>query len=107
MAVNIDNPNAFGLDLQKMVYNLDINGSNWLSGVTTEALQISEKSKSALTLPVSLNFLELGSSVYQIVSGGEELAYRFSGNVDLGSTLPMLPKANLDFDKSGNIPVIK
>ena len=107
VAVNIDNPNAFGLDLQKMVYNLDINGSNWLSGVTTEALQISEKSKSALTLPVSLNFLELGSSVYQIVSGGEELAYRFSGNVDLGSTLPMLPKANLDFDKSGNIPVIK
>ncbi len=105
VGVNINNPNGFSLNLHKMDYNLNVNGKNWVSGITNEALSVDEHGKSTLKLPVSLNFLDLGSSVFQLLSGNNELSYRFNGNVDLGSSLPMLPKANLDFDKTGNFTV--
>lgn len=102
LGIKINNPNAFGMILNKLNYDLNINGQPWGSGVTSNAMNVNQKGESEIKIPLSLNFLQIGTGVYQMLRGGGALDYQLKGDVDLGSTLPLLQNLQLNFDRNGN-----
>jgi LEA14-like dessication related protein len=105
--LEIDNPNAFNLLADNLSYNFRVNEQSWVKGMLTEQIQISEKDKSSMSIPISLNFLSLGQTALQLLSGNQEINYSFQGNVDLDSALPVFNQVQLPIDKTGQLNIIK
>ncbi len=101
LQLRMDNPNAFALLLNRFDYELHVNGKPWATGMGTNQVQVGSKGESAITIPISMDFAQIGISVYQMLSGGEQFDYSFTGNLNVGSSLPLLEQATLPFNKSG------
>jgi LEA14-like dessication related protein len=67
--VAIDNPNNFSLDLSDFNYQLNINGKNWGEGKSSISSSIPKKGKGTIDIPLELNFLSMGKSVYNLING--------------------------------------
>jgi LEA14-like dessication related protein len=107
LTIGINNPNSFGFIINTLRYGLDINRARWIDGQTSQKATIQEKNNNTLHIPFSLNFLQVGSSLYQEISRGGSLNYQFSGKANLSSTLEILGKVDLPFDISGQIDLTK
>jgi len=105
--IDIKNPNALNFLVNNFNYSLDVNGKNWIKGLLDKPLEIKKKGKQTVTLPVSLNFLEMGSAVYQLLSGNQKLQYRLRGKADFNSDFALLKAFSLPFDKNGKIDLSK
>lgn len=107
LMVRLSNPNALSMMLERFQYHLEINGMRWISGDLKENIQVTSKSESHIEIPISLDLLQMGRSVYQILTGGESLRYQFGGELDLTTSIALLSNVSLPFDRSGSIKVIK
>jgi len=70
-------------------------------------MQIKEKGDSIIEIPITVDFLKAGMTVYQIINGSKSINYQLGGNLDLTTSLPILGKVNLPFDLSGRTDLIK
>ncbi|MBD3183155.1 hypothetical protein GF312_12745 [Candidatus Poribacteria bacterium] len=107
LGVAISNPNAFSMILKKIQYQFDVNNLNWISGEAKEGMQILEKGQGTVDIPITLNFIEMGRSVYQLIRGNKAINYKFGGNVDLNTSVPLLGQVNLPFDKTGTVNIVR
>ncbi|MCG8606123.1 LEA type 2 family protein [bacterium] len=105
--LKLDNPNAFSFNLDAIKYEFDVNNSQWLNGTSSETSRIGAEDAGNLRIPISLNFLQIGRSVYQLLNGSEPLQYRLKGEFDLGLSIPLLGQVTLPFDRTGVIPVTR
>ena len=103
LGLSIDNPNSFGFNLSEMDYSIDLAGSRVASGKTQKAFSVGSKEESTLTLPISLGFTELGSSLRSMLkSNSIEIAISSSTVLDspLGSMkLPLEMTQEVDILK--------
>lgn len=108
LKLDLDNPNAFALALTKLNYDFNINGSTWAKGLAAEPIQLSQKGKSAVRIPISLNLLQVGQSLYQMLTKKEQkFDYSLKANMDLQSSIPMLGQINLPVDKTGQLQILR
>lgn len=107
LSVEIDNPNGFAFFINAMDYHFDVDGITWLKGISNKNMQIGSKQSNVIDLPISLNLLQIGSSVKDVIAEGKPLSYDFSGNIELGTTVPLLEKVKLPFKKNGEISIIR
>ena len=107
LELEIDNPNAFGFSLKSLDYNFQVNGQEWAQGLTNRAVQIAEKGKGTLSIPVSLNFLEMGQTVFRLLSGDNTVNYNFDGKFALDSSLPLLKDINLPVTRAGELVITR
>jgi len=107
LKVAVDNPNAFAMMFDQLNYNFSINGLNWVSGKSSSTTKINEKGEGIVSIPVSLDFLTMGRSVYNLINGTSELNYKFNGDMDVSSTVSLLGKHTMPFDHSGTIKLNK
>jgi len=107
LKVKMWNPNAFSFALKRMKYSFDISGKQWLSGNKAENMQVSAKSESILDFPISLNFFEIGRSVFQLLSGNEPLAYNFKGRFEIETSVPLIGTLDFPFHQTGRLPLVK
>ncbi|HCT53050.1 MAG TPA: hypothetical protein DF712_11380 [Balneola sp.] len=105
LILNIDNPNAFGVSLSDMEYNITINGLESISGKSNNLIQIDEKSSGIISVPVSLNFIQLGRSAYNLIKSDQPLEYSLSGNSNVSATLPFFEPSYYSFDRSGTVNI--
>lgn len=105
--IDIKNPNALSFITGNLNYDLEVNGKNWIKGKIDKAIKINKKAKQTVTIPVTLNFLEMGSAVYQMLSGDSKLQYHLKGKSDFSSDFKLLKSFSLPFDKKGNIDLTK
>ncbi len=105
--LTVENPNAFSLLLDKLDYNFSVNGTDWAGGVTSKPLRIAEKGRGAISIPISLNFLQIGQGVMQLLSGGGQATYNFTGKVDLHTSLPIIGSVQLPIHKSGQLRIAR
>jgi LEA14-like dessication related protein len=107
LVLKIDNPNIFGFDLTNLDYNLSVDGNRWAQGRAAKIGEISAGNQSVLNLPIALNFIELGRSVYNLINSGHNLNYHLTGKLDInGKGLP-LQLQGAGFDRSGKIDLEK
>jgi LEA14-like dessication related protein len=97
----VDNPNAFSIALDKLNYDLKVNGKRWASGDMQSLGAISSQQKNMIRLPVSLNFIELGSGLYGLLNSGDNLNYSLSGKLDASSDHPLIGNFAMPFDNNG------
>lgn len=107
LSLKMNNPNVFSMILDKMQYDFKLNGLSIISGLSNKSMQMKEKGESIIDIPVSVDFLTVGMSAYQILNGNKTLNYQLGGNLDLTSSLPLLGKVNLPFELSGKTNLIK
>lgn len=105
LKLQLDNPNGFGMNVDAMQYNLEVNGSNWASGNALNGTSIQENGTTELNIPISLNIGQMGMSAYRILSGSESLDYSFDSNLKFNALHSLLGSSDFDFSKSGKIPI--
>ncbi len=101
VGANIDNPNSFGIDINKLIYNLSINGKQWAKSDVDKTISLSEKGSSSLSIPLELNFLEMGSSLYKTLMQGKEMNYDLTGDMKFDAGHPLLKGVDAPFSKTG------
>jgi len=105
--LKIKNPNSLLLNLNNLNYNLDVSGYNWVRGTSNVLNQVSPKGESILKIPVSLNFAEMGLNLFSLLTGSSNLDYRFTGDLDVGTSWDLLKDVRLSLDESGKVPLLK
>ena len=101
--IEIQNPNAFALQLEKIKYNFSVNQRKWASINLLKSKTISKKGESTLSIPMSVSFTEIGQSAFQLVSGGGEVAYYLDGTLTLGIPEWSIKAAPIMFEKKGTV----
>jgi LEA14-like dessication related protein len=105
LQLHMNNPNAFDLLLNQFDYEFMVNGKPWAKGMELKQVQVGSKGESAINIPIELDFAQIGFTVYQVLSGEEQLDYSLQGKLNLGSSLPLLQQATLPFNKSGLLDI--
>lgn len=107
LKIRLTNPNAISFVLKNLDYQFDVNDRQWIDGSATRSMNLAAKGESILDIPISLNFMQMGQSVLQLLRGSEPLNYQFQGRLDLSSSLPLLGDVSLPFDRMGEVKLIK
>jgi len=107
LKINVNNPNTFNFLVNNLNYDFIINGQTWAKGLTRSQMRVQEKGESTISIPISLNFMEMGRTIYQMISGDQKLNYQLKGNLDLNTSLPLLGQVNLPIDRVGEINILK
>ncbi len=107
LKLTINNPNALKLLVNSLDYNVAVGGRSWLKGKTSKLVQITGKGESTLTLPVKLSFSEMGTSIYQVLSGSNSLEYSFDGLADVGADNPIFKPVKLPLNTAGSVRITK
>ena len=100
--LEINNPNAFQLGLKNFNYKLNINKQTWGEGISTVPRNIAEKSTGTVSIPMKLNLLTMGNSVYQLLNGDQRLNYQLSGNMTLDTGLNTFRAYRMPLNISGS-----
>ncbi len=105
--IQIDNPNTFDLVVNQLNYDLTINGKGWAKGLISKTVEINRNQPALISLPIQLDFLQMGQSVYQLVTGKQDLNYELNGDLHLNTSYELLKNLNLPIEKSGKLTIIK
>lgn len=107
--LEVDNPNGFGLLVNALSYDLNVNGRNWIEGNNQDNITINKNNSNRIAIPISLNVTEIGSSVVQLLNSSSGLDYTLTGSVDFGASHPLLENLQTDFsfDQAGDVPLIR
>lgn len=107
LKMEVDNPNVFGLGLNALNYDLTVNGQRWASGNKVNVGKIQKNGKSEISLPVTLNFMELGSGIYSLLNSNQALDYQFSGKLKANGDHPLIGNFSLPFDNRGSTTLVQ
>lgn len=107
VGIMVKNPNAFGVDIRKLVYQLNVNGKTWLSSTLKQTLSLAERGSQQLNVPVSLNLVEIGSGIASALDKSAPLSYRLNGDMNFDTSLPQLKDVAAPFDLGGKISISK
>ena len=107
LKLNVDNPNVFAVLLNSIHYNLNVNGLNWVEGQTPSNLTLKEKKNQTVSIPLTLNFIQIGTSAYQMLTGNKDLSYQLNGALDLSVPKMNIPMSSFSFDQNGQVTVKK
>ena len=105
--MTVENPNAFSLDLQGFTYDLQVADRTWIEGKEVRNLSFPRKKTSTVALPISLNIVEVGRSVVDLLSGNRTLGYRFSGDTTILTDVPLLSAYPFSFAIEGETEVFR
>lgn len=103
--LNLKNPNAFGLILNMLSYDLQVNGETLATSTFTEQVKASSNGATNITIPISLNTLKIGASVIKLLRNSNDVHYQLKGSIDMGTTHPLLKETIFNFLESGDLPV--
>lgn len=107
LGLKLNNPNVFSMVLGGLNYQFKLNKQDIISGLSNNSTQIKGKGDSMIEIPISLDFFQVGKSVYQILNGNKNLDYGLDGKLDLTTSLPLLGQVSLPFNLSGKTEIIR
>ncbi len=99
--LEIDNPNAFDLALKNFNYKLDVNDKTWGEGTGATPNSIPQKSTGTIRIPLTLNLMTMGQSVYQLLNGDQRFAYQLAGSITIDTGLDFLRAYKMPLNISG------
>lgn len=91
LKLRVANPNYFALTYSNATYALNVNGEEWLNSRLNRSIELMPKSDVVISIPIDVNLQRWGTTVYRILTRGEEFDYALSGKGDLNVGLPDFP----------------
>jgi LEA14-like dessication related protein len=107
MKLGVENPNSFSMIINSMTYQLLVQNRQWAGGEAGKNVQVGENAEDSIDLDFSLDFVEIGRSVYTMITSGEDFDYQLKGNFDAATSDPLLGRVNVPFEESGTFNVIR
>jgi LEA14-like dessication related protein len=108
LRLKVNNPNALDLRLDNLNYTFNVNGQNWAKGVSVTPLELYQKKETTLNIPMTLNFITMGKTVYTSLSESAPLNYDLTGSCDLVSSLLKTARpVNLPIRRSGQVRLVR
>jgi LEA14-like dessication related protein len=92
LKMRVANPNYFAVTYSNATYALKVNGEEWLNSRLNRSIEIMPKSDVVLSIPIDVNLQRWGTTVYRILTRGEEFSYALNGKGDLSVGLPDFPE---------------
>ena len=107
LKLDCENPNKFDLGLDGFDYSFGVAGNEWINSNYTKKVSLKSGGNAEISIPIKLNFLQVGSSVYSLLTGNSKLDYFLKGDMNVSSGLPILGKQIIKLDKSGKVNLLK
>ncbi|MDC7232080.1 MAG: LEA type 2 family protein [Spirochaetales bacterium] len=104
--MNVENPNAFDVGLNKFTGALEVNNQNWAELSTLKAVDFPSKEQGEIGFQFRLEFLSMGRTVRDLLADQKALNYDFSGNISLDSSLDLMQEATLPLNISGSVDLV-
>ncbi|MBW9268997.1 MAG: LEA type 2 family protein [Candidatus Thiodiazotropha sp. (ex. Lucinisca nassula)] len=102
LELEVENPNRFALILQRLDYQLKLNGIDVGQGAAAQSLNIDKQGKGRVRLPLSLDLQKAGSGLYSALMGGRGLSYELSGMLDASGDTPLIGDIKIPLDRQGS-----
>ncbi len=97
MTLEVGNRNPFPVDLSGLNYGLKLGGREIASGRAGRVSAIDENGAVTVRIPLDVSFLELGKTVFSLLSGSSA-QYELFGDMQVGGK-------EIPFQKAGKIPL--
>lgn len=94
-ALQVTNPNSFGVSVNGIEYDLKLNGRNFTSGEIEDGFKLAKNEASTVNIPIRLNYLDVFSSLKELSRSGKA-PYELTGSVKTGVV-------NVPFSESGTV----
>ncbi len=97
-----------GLDLlvNNFQYGLNVAGNNWIDG-TINSINLNSAGEKTINVPIKLSFLDMGRSVYNMITGDAELDYKLFGDFKVSADHPLLNATSFSFEDISKIKINK
>ena len=97
----LENPNQIGLDLRRLVYKLEVEGTQVGEGELPAGIQVPPRGSAAIAIPVRLRWRDI-PRLTEVLLSRAEVGYRITGSVGVGSALGIL---DLPFDHQDRVAI--
>ncbi|MDB4967893.1 MAG: hypothetical protein JWN44_3582 [Myxococcales bacterium] len=97
----VENRNAIGIDLAKLVYQLTVDNHPFVQGVANNPLHVPANGTGELALPVSFKFVELAQALASIFTK-REVPFTINTKLGFGTPLGIL---EVPLSHTGTLPV--
>lgn len=101
--LEVANPNRFAVILDKLDYQLKLNGIDVGGGVLSQSMKIDQRGKGRIKIPLSLDLMQAGRGLYGAFIGGSGLSYELGGSLDASGDTPLLGEFQIPLDKQGKV----
>ncbi|OQY31521.1 MAG: hypothetical protein B6241_13785 [Spirochaetaceae bacterium 4572_59] len=101
------NPNSFDINLKNFQGKLVVNNENWSHLSIDKPVDLIAGKVSETVFQFRLEFLSMGKTVRDLLSGESELFYDFAGNSELNTVVEFLENETLALDLNGEIELYK
>lgn len=98
--VEVENPYSVSLPLTNLAYTVSTNGTKFMSGNADLQQLIPAKSTKTVSLPATVNYMEVLSAVKGI-NPGSKIPYK--ADIDLSATTPVLGNLSIPVSKEGQL----
>ncbi len=96
---NVYNPNSIGMRIREIGYNLDLNGSRFISGILQDGLHVPASGASVFEVPVTIIYNDFFKSVQSFLEA-DSLDYDLGGHA-------VFSMFRVPYKKTGRLPVPK
>ena len=97
LQLELENANHFPLTFSQLEYNIHIQKQAVAQGTSQQSVQAHPHHPAVVSIPLELNFIQLGQSLYQMIARKTSLPLQLTGKITLATPLPLLKQATLPF----------
>jgi LEA14-like dessication related protein len=87
VSFRVSNPNAFGISISNAKYLLRVNGRQWLDTTLEENIEVDGSENKTITIPLRLSATQMGSAMFEIMSGNTTFNYELQGSAEISADL--------------------
>ena len=103
----VDNKNVFPFSFEDMHYSLQIEDNEAIEGTKTETVNIPAKDTAQVTIPVEIDFKEMGKGLIDLIRKGDDLTYDFILKTALVSDEHILQESEITLHATGSLEELK
>lgn len=103
LTLAVANPNAFAMSMNSLDYQLTMNGESWAQGQVDKPMGLESGKQGTVTLPVRVDFLQMGRGAFQALSGSQAMNYSLNGKLGLSASHAALKNLVVPMDLSGQL----
>lgn len=103
----VDNKNVYSLSFEDMDYSLQIEDNEAIEGHKSEVINIPAKDSAQVTIPVEIDFKEMGKGLIDLIRKGDDLTYNFILKTALVSDEHILQESEITLNATGSLKELK
>ncbi|TVQ91884.1 MAG: hypothetical protein EA397_08260 [Deltaproteobacteria bacterium] len=102
--LHVDNDHRSNLRFESLNYDLALTGRPVASGVLSELGQVEGATTSTLTVPMTIDLVQAGGTIVDLLTTGRQADARFDATVDVDTPFGVVP---LSIDERGRVDLVR